>query len=256
MYKNIFSCEGKTAIVTGGCGLIGKEIVKGLKEFGATVYAADINKEKLDKLADNVSVKYIHCDITSESSIKNVVDVVIQKEGKIDILVNSAYPRTKDWNLKFEDVPYASWKGNIDHHLGGYFIFCRDIAEHMKSKGKGAIINLASIYGIVAPDFSIYKNTEMTMPVAYSAIKGGIISFTKYLAAYYAKFNVRANSISPGGVFNDQPESFVKKYSEKTPLGRMAKKEEIVGAVVFLASEASSYVTGHNLVIDGGWTIW
>lgn len=256
MYKNIFSCEGKVAVVTGGSGLIGKEIVKGLKEFGATVYVADINKEKLGDLIDNASVNYIHCDITSEDSIVGAVSTVIQRENKINVLVNSAYPRTKDWGLKFEDVPYASWGENINNHMGGYFLFCRKAAEQMKIQRGGSIINLASIYGIVAPDFSIYKDTEMTMPAAYSAIKGGIISFTKYLATYYAKFNVRANSISPGGILNDQSEAFVKKYSEKTPLGRMAKKEEVVGAVIFLASEASSYITGHNLVVDGGWTIW
>jgi NAD(P)-dependent dehydrogenase (short-subunit alcohol dehydrogenase family) len=124
-----------------------------------------------------------------------------------------------------------------------------------KQRG-GAIINLASIYGNVAPDFSIYEGTEMTMPVAYSAIKGGIIALTRYIATYYAHYNVRANTVSPGGIFDHQKPSFVERYSKKTPLGRMARPEEIVGAVVYLASDASSYVTGHDLIVDGGWTAW
>ena len=125
----------------------------------------------------------------------------------------------------------------------------------MKTKRSGSIINLASIYGIVAPDFSIYKNTKMTMPAAYSAIKGGIISFTKYLASYYGKFNIRVNCISPGGLHDKQPQTFVKKYIKKTPLRRMARSGDIVGGIIYLASDASKYVTGHNLVIDGGFSI-
>ncbi|MEK7333547.1 MAG: SDR family oxidoreductase, partial [Nitrospirota bacterium] len=120
----------------------------------------------------------------------------------------------------------------------------------------GTIINLASIYGVVAPDFSIYEGTEMTMPVAYSAIKGGIIALTRYIATYYAKYNVRANTVSPGGIFDNQQETFVKRYSDKTPLGRMGSPSEVTGAVVFLASEAASYITGQNLIVDGGWTAW
>lgn len=256
MYKNIFSCEGKIAVVTGGSGLIGREIVRGLQEFGATVYVADINKDGVNDLIDDTFVKYIRCDITEEDSVKDAIEAVVQKEGRINILVNAAYPRTDDWALKFEDVPFTSWEKNINNHLGGYFLCCQRIAEQMKYQGGGSIINMASIYGIVAPDFSIYENTKMTMPVAYAAIKAGLIALTKYIATYYGKYNIRANSVSPGGIYDRQPESFVKRYSEKTPLGRMGNPSDIVGAVIFLASEASSYITGHNLVVDGGWTIW
>lgn len=256
MYNDLFSCKGRTAIVTGGAGLIGRGIVKALHEFGAEVYIADIDKNKADELIRDISVKYIYLDIASDDSIQKALAEVIKNSGKIDILVNCAYPRTKDWGMKFEDIPFASWKTNVDNHLGGYFLCCQKAAEQMKAKGGGAIINLSSIYGVVAPDFSIYEGTEMTMPAAYSAIKGGIISLTRYIATYYGSYNVRANSISPGGIFDNQPKSFVEKYTKKTPLKRMGAPDDVIGAAIFLASDASSYITGQNILIDGGWTAW
>src|SRR3989304_8747593 len=147
-------------------------------------------------------------------------------------------------------------KVNVDNHLGGYFVMCKETAMIMKERGGGSMINLASIYGVVAPDFSIYEGTEMTMPVAYASIKAGVIAMTKYIATYFGTHNIRANVISPGGIHDNQAPSFVEKYSRKTPLGRMGKPHEIVGAVIYLASDASSYVTGQNILVDGGWTAW
>lgn len=256
MLNNLFSCNGKVAVVTGGYGLLGREIVRGLNDFGATVYIADTDKEKAEKVIGNNNVKYIYLDITSENSIKEVTAEIVREHGGIDILVNSAYPRTNDWGLRFEKIRVESLKQNLDNHLGGYFICCQTVAEQMKLQQCGSIINMASIYGVVGPDFSIYDGTEMTMPAAYSAIKGGIITFTKYLATYYGQYNIRANTISPGGIFDNQKPAFVENYSKKTPLGRMGLPNDIVGAVIFLASEASSYVTGQNLIVDGGWTAW
>jgi len=256
MYKDMFSCKNKVAIITGGAGLIGREIAKGLLDFDAIVYIADTSEEAAKALLGDGGAKFINLDITDEFSIKNAVDEIVRSEGHIDILVNSAYPRTSDWGLKLEDIPFQSWTENLNKHLGGYFLACRTVAEHMKSERGGSIINLASIYGSVGPDFSIYEGTPMTMPAAYSSIKGGIIAFSKYLATYYAKNNIRVNSLSPGGIFDNQPSAFVERYSLKTPLGRMAKPAEIVGGTVYLASDASSYVTGTNLIIDGGWTAW
>lgn len=255
-YKGLFSCEDKVAIVTGGAGLMGREIVKALHEFGAIVYMADIDMKGDDRFKNNSQIKAVSLDVTSKSSIKNAIKKVIKTEGRIDILVNSAYPRTKDWGVRFEDITYSSWTTNVNNHLGGYFLCCQVAAEEMKRSGGGSIVNLASIYGILGPDFSIYEGTKMTMPAAYAAIKGGIITLTKYIATYYAKYNVRANVVSPGGIYDNQPESFVERYSKKTPLGRMGMPSEVVGAVIYLASDASSYVTGHNLVVDGGWTAW
>ncbi len=255
MYANIFSCKNKTAIVTGGCGLIGREIVQGLSQYGAKVYIADQNEAAAQNLI-NENIKYLKLDITSEISVRENLYRVVKDNGKIDILVNCAYPRSDDWDSKFENVKFESWKSNVDHHLGGYFLICREAAMIMKEHGGGSIINLASIYGVVAPDFSIYEGTEMTMPVAYASIKAGIIALTKYIATYFGHDNVRANIISPGGIYDKQSPSFVDRYSGKTPLGRMGKASEIVGAVIYLASDASSFVTGHNLMIDGGWTSW
>lgn len=254
-YANIFSCMDRIAIVTGGCGLIGREIVKGLSEFGAYVYIADQNEGAAANLLSH-DIGYLDLDITSEDSVRGGLQKVISQRGRVDILVNCAYPRTKDWIDRFENVSFNSWKTNVDNHLGGYFLISKETAMFMKEQGGGSIINLASIYGVVAPDFSIYEGTEMTTPVAYSSIKAGIIAMTKYIATYFGGDHVRANVISPGGIFNNQAPDFVKKYSRKTPLGRMGKPDEIVGTVIYLASEASSFVTGQNILVDGGWTAW
>jgi NAD(P)-dependent dehydrogenase (short-subunit alcohol dehydrogenase family) len=255
-YKDMFSLKGKTSMVCGGAGLIGREIVKGLRDFGATVYIADTNKDKAVDLIDDSTVRYVALDMTSAESVIAAIKTMISTSGRIDIMVNSAYPRTADWGLKLEKIPFDSWKANVDSQLGGYFLCCQAVAEQMKKQGGGSIVNLGSIYGVAAPDFSIYEGTEMTMPAAYAAVKGGGMALTNYLATYYAKHKVRANTVSPGGIFDNQPPAFVEKYSAKTPLGRMGSADEIVGAVIFLASDASSYVTGQNLLVDGGWTAW
>lgn len=259
-YKNLFNLQGKVAVVTGGAGLIGEEIVRALAENGAITIIADVEKTKginiRNKLLDvNPGTIFRYVDITSSKSISGLIRFLDKEYGRIDILVNSAYPRTKDWGLEFENISFASWEKNINMHLGGYFLCSQKIGEYMRRKKGGSIINIASIYGIVGPDFSLYKDANMTMPAAYSAIKGAIVNFTRYLASYYGKDNVRVNCISPGGVYNRQPVTFVKRYINKTPLRRMAEREDIVGAVIYLASDASGYVTGHNLVVDGGWTI-
>lgn len=255
-YRDLFRLDGKTALVTGGSGLIGKEIVRGLRDFGALVYLADITRDKSADLIDDSTVRFLTLDITSSESVNMAMKTVMAASGRIDIMVNSAYPRTRDWGLTFDKTPFASWKENVDNQLGGYFLCCQTVAEHMKNRGGGAIISLGSIYGVRAPDFSIYRGTTMTMPAAYAAIKGGCMALTNYLATYYAKDNIRANTVSPGGIFDKQPDSFVQKYCEKTPMGRMGSPDEIVGAVVYLASDASSYVTGQNIMVDGGWTTW
>jgi NAD(P)-dependent dehydrogenase (short-subunit alcohol dehydrogenase family) len=260
-YKDLFNLRNKVAVITGAAGLLGKEFVRALSENGAIVIAADIAKDKGNKLNKfhtplEAKVHFKHLDITKTKSISELIDFADRNHKKIDIWVNSAYPKTKDWGVKLESIPVSSWQKNIDAHLNGYCFCCRAAAEYMKKKKSGgSIINLASIYGILGPDFSIYKNTNMTMPAAYSAIKGGIINFTRYLASYYGEYNIRVNCISPGGILDKQPKIFIKKYQEKTPLRRMAEKEDISGGVVYLASDSAKYITGHNLVIDGGWSI-
>ena len=252
-YKNLFSCNNKVALVTGGAGLIGSAIAKGLLAHGAVVYIADNAVAAKPKLGRG-KLKNLYLDITNEDSVVEAFKKVNKDSKRIDILVNSAYPRTKDWGKKLEDVPFDSWKSNVNNQLGGFFLCCREAAQYMKKQGGGSIINIGSIFGIVAPDFTNYEGTEMTSPAAYAAIKGGIASMTRYLASYYGKYNVRVNVLSPGGVFDNQPKVFVDRYCQKTPLSRMANAPDVVGAAVFLASDASCYVTGHNLVVDGGLT--
>ena len=257
--RDLFDLTGKIAVVTGGAGLLGKAVARGLAAYGATVYVADLNiKGAKAVCTDQTKIGRlvpIALDITNPASISSVVKKILAETGGIDIWVNSAYPRTKDWNTIFEKIKPASWKKNIDDHLNGYCFCCQAVAEKMKSQKRGSIINMSSVYGVQGPDFSIYKNTNMTMPAAYSVIKGGIVNFTRYLASYYGKYGVRINSVSPGGVLDGQPKTFIKKYSMKTPLRRMATPDDIVGAVLYLAAPASSYVTGHNLMVDGGFTV-
>lgn len=255
--KNLFDLTGKTAVVTGGAGLLGSAFVETLAQHGAKVYVAEIkgNMGKGFKNQINGFINVLHLDISRPNSIEHCIRKVLRESGSIDIWVNNAYPRTKDWNLKFEKIPASSWRKNVDAHLNGYCLSCQKVAEIMKRQKSGVIINIASIYGVSGPDFSVYDGTSMTMPAAYSAIKGGIINFTRYLASYYGKYGIRVNSISPGGVLNSQPKKFIKNYCRKTPLKRMANPSDIVGALIFLASPASAYVTGHNLVVDGGFTV-
>lgn len=258
-YTNIFSVKDKVVVITGGAGLIGKYLTTGYAQAGAKVYILDNNEESADELVnrfleEGLSVQFIKGDVTCEKSIDNAINSILFKEERIDTWINSAYPRTKDWGSKFEDVTFESWRKNVDMQLNSYFICCQKISRVMKNQNKGNIINFASIYGVVGPKFSIYEGTEMTMPVAYSAIKGGIVNLTRYLATYLGRYNIRVNAVCPGGIFDNQNPIFINKYNANTPIGRMGKPEEMVGPVMFLSSEAASYITGHILMVDGGWT--
>lgn len=244
----MFSLKGKVIVVTGGNGLLGKQMVSAFRENGAIVIAADIYFE--EKKSDDIII-----DITNETSLKNGIFTIIKKYNKIDGWVNNAYPRTEDWGDKFEDILLESWRKNVDMHLNGYFLCCQNVLEQMKIQRFGSLINMSSIYGLIGPDFTVYEGTEMTMPAAYSAIKGGLNNLTRYLASYYGGYQIRVNTVSPGGIFDHQPESFVNNYNNKVPLKRMGQPKDIVAAVFYLLTDEASYVTGHNLVVDGGWSI-
>ncbi len=244
----MFSIKNKILVVTGGNGLIGKQMITTFRENGAIAISVDI---KYQQQGDDDFVM----DITSENSVKSVIGTILKKYNRIDGWVNNAYPRTIDWGNKFENIEFESWRKNVDMHLNGYFLCCQVVLNQMKVQGYGSLINMSSIYGLIGPDFTIYDGTEMTMPAAYSAIKGGLNNLTRYLASYYGKYQVRINTISPGGIFDNQPESFVNNYNNKVPLKRMGTPKDIVSAVFYLLTDESSYVTGHNLVVDGGWTI-
>lgn len=243
----MFALTGKCIVVTGGNGLLGKKIVERLRSAGATVLSGDIVVNAADPLSRKL-------DITEEASVLRFVKETVKEFGQINGWVNNAYPRTSDWGNKVEDIQFDSWRRNIDMHLNGYFISCKIALEQMKEQQSGSLINMSSIYGTVGPDFTIYEGTDLTMPAAYAAIKGGINTLTRYLAAYYGPYNIRVNSISPGGIFDGQAESFVEKYNHKVPLRRMGKPEDISSSVHFLLSDDAEYITGHNLMVDGGWT--
>ena len=256
--RSPFSLEGKSALVTGGAGLLGKAVVRALADAGATVFIGEIDAEvaaTAKATMPGLAVEPLEMDIRSESSVLlAVAEAAKRSGGKLDILVNNAYPRTSDWGKKWEDIPIESWRDNVDMHMNGYMLCCRAAGEHMKAHGGGSMINMGSVYGMVGPDFGVYEGTGIGNPAAYAAIKGGILNLTRYLASWYGPHGVRVNSLSPGGVLDGQDARFVEQYSRRVPMGRMAGTEDITGGIVFLASDAARYVTGHNLVMDGGWT--
>ena len=258
-YLNNFLLTGKTAFITGGCGLIGKEICAAISQAAAKTVIIDIDKQRGRELVQELtsagaSVYYEYCDLTKLTEISKFVEELEKKYKKIDIWINNAYPRTKNWGDKVEDLSLEDWRKNVDIQLNSYSWLSREVALCMKKQHGGSIINFGSIYGVVSPDFSLYEGTDSTSPMAYAAIKGGVVNLTRYLAAYFGKYNIRVNTICPGGIFNNQDKKFVKNYEYRAPLARMGTPQEVASTALFLASDASSYITGATIMVDGGWT--
>jgi NAD(P)-dependent dehydrogenase (short-subunit alcohol dehydrogenase family) len=269
-----FDLKGRTAVVTGGAGLLGVEFCKTLAEAGAKVAVVDLNAAGAKKVAggltqDGYPAQGFAADITKPGSVDALVTAVLSEFGRIDILVNSAALDPKfdpDAVQKgmapgsFEDYPLDQWNAALNVNLTGMFLVTQACVKPMLANGKkGSIINICSTYGLNGPDQRIYIKEGKRVaykPVYYTVTKAGVMGFTKYLAAYYAGTEMRVNALTPGGVFNNHEEYFVKNYSAKTILGRMAHGDEMNGALLFLASDASSYMTGNNVVVDGGWTAW
>lgn len=269
-----FHLEGRVAVVTGGAGLLGREFCRTLAEAGAAVMVVDLDAETAGKVAAALDATGYHAraiatDITQPEAVQKLVASTLKELGRIDILVNSAAldPKFDADALargitpgKFEDFPLEQWQVALDVNLTGMFLVTQACVKPMVDQGaRGSIINICSTYGLNGPDQRIYIKDGKRLafkPVYYTVTKAGVLGFTKYLAAYYAGTEIRANALTPGGVFNDHDETFARNYSSRTILGRMARKDEMNGALLFLASDASSYMTGSNVVVDGGWTAW
>lgn len=250
--KKMSSLENKVIIITGSSGLLGQLATVDLIKKGAKVVGTDIHRTNFK---DN-NFDFFEGNISEKEDIERLVNYAKTTYNRIDGLVNLAYPRTSDWGTIFEEISYASWQKNVDMQLNAVFYICQQVLEIMKQQNSGSIVNIASIYGVVGNDFSLYQEYGGTSPAAYSAIKGGIINFSRYLASYYGKNNVRVNCVSPGGIIDEKQQhpSFIKRYSEKSPLRRLGRPEEIAPAISFLLSDDASFITGHNLMVDGGWT--
>ncbi len=267
-----FDLTGRVAIVTGALGLIGQNHCVALSEAGAHVVVVDLNGQKSQAFAEELSktgpcAMGIGLDITDKAVVEQSKIDILNEFGRIDILVNNAAindmfenPTAAAKQSQFEHYPLDLFEKSLQVNITGSFLCAQVYGTYMAEQGKGSIINVASTYGMVGPDQSIYKQPDGTQSfyksAAYPVTKGAIINFTRFLASYWGQKGVRVNTLSPGGVENNQDEYFIANYSSRTPLGRMAAPTDYKGAVVFLASDASKYMTGANLVVDGGWTAW
>ena len=250
--------KNKVIVITGGAGLIGKEFVKAVREQNGVAIIADIFESiNLKQLGFNNldKIDYIQMDITSKESIKKAIGILDKKYGRIDAIVNNAYPRNRNYGKHFFDVEYQDFVENIGLNIGGYFLASQQFAQYFKKQGYGNIINISSIYGVIAPKFEIYNNTSMTMPVEYAAIKSALIHLTKYMAKYFKGMNIRVNLLSPGGIFDNQPKEFLEKYNQYCLNKGMLDKSDLKGTLVYLLSDMSKFVNGQNIVVDDGFTL-
>ncbi len=254
--NDLFRLDGRVALVTGGAGIYGIHISRALAEAGAHVVIASRNLDQCQKVAgeltaEGLKVSSAVLDLGSSESIQALCDGIVSEFGKLDILFNNAVARAGG---DPSTVTEEDWVSAMKVNSTGFFMSCKIFGEQMINQHSGVIINISSIYGVVGPNFNIYEGTDITSPANYAFSKGGMINFTRYAASYYGRFGIRVNCISPGGFQTDQPDIFIKNYAKQSLLGRMATDDDIKGAAVFLASDASAYITGHNLMVDGGWT--
>jgi len=250
--------KSKVVLITGGAGRIGSAFCKSIIENGDCVIIGDISKEKataLEATLDSENVISVWLDITNIESIKHSIETGIKKFGRIDAAVHCAYPISSGWGHSFEEIKPEHLKEDLFSQLGGAILFSQQIIDCFRKQGHGNLVHISSIQGISAPKFDHYKGTEMTSPIEYSAIKSGIISITKYLSKYCKKDNIRVNSISPGGILDNQPESFLQKYTESCNSKGMLDAEDICQTLIFLLSEDSSFIHGQNIIVDDGWSL-
>lgn len=268
----MFNLTNKTAIVTGGAGILGQGFCRALANAGCRVALLDLSYDRAEQICQNIleenpkaELLPLRCDVTDKVNIEHMVQDVKKEFNSIDILLNNAATKTDDLKqffAPFEEYELDTWRKVMSVNLDGMFLVAQAVGKEMVRQNKGgSIIQTSSIYGVVAPDQSIYEGSEflgveINTPAVYSASKGAVLSLTKYLATYWAKYNIRVNTLTPGGIESGQNNTFVNNYSKKVPLGRMGKFDELLGALLFLASDASTYVTGQNIIVDGGFTCW
>jgi NAD(P)-dependent dehydrogenase (short-subunit alcohol dehydrogenase family) len=254
--------KDKVVIITGGAGLIGREFTKAVIKQNGFAIIADKDEEKcitvkneLSKELNKNNIDYIKLDINSKLSLEKCIEFVDDKYKKIDALVNNAYPKNKNFGKSFFEIDYEDFIENLELNIGGYFLASQQFANYFQKQGYGNIVNISSIYGIIAPKFEVYDNTKMTMPVEYAIIKSGLIHFTKYLAKYLKGKNIRVNAISPGGISNNQPKEFLKAYNNYCLSKGMLDAGDLNGILIFLLSDVSRYLNGQNIIVDDGYCL-
>jgi NAD(P)-dependent dehydrogenase (short-subunit alcohol dehydrogenase family) len=270
-YKNLFDLSGKTAIVTGGLGILGRRFCQGFAEFGANVAVVDLDGKEAAHYALQLSREFgvhaegIECDVSDTKSVRTMVQVAVERFDGVHVLHNNAASKSADLDAffaSFEKYSLEEWRKIMAVNVDGMFLVAQAVGNQMIEQGTGgSIIQTASIYGILASDKRIYEGSfylgrQIGNPGVYSTSKAAVVGLTKYLAAHWADKGIRVNTLTPGGVESGQNDTFKQRYSARVPLGRMARGEEMVGTVIYLASDASSYVTGQNLVVDGGLSVW
>jgi len=270
-YRGLFDLSGKVAVVTGGAGIMGQHFCAGLAESGASVAVADVRESEAQQVAEELRERYqtpvisVGCDVSDPASVRSMVARVVSEFGAIDILHNNAAAKSDDLGAffaPFEEYSLDQWREIMSVNIDGMFLVAQAVGKHMVESGKGgSIVQTASIYGVMGPDNRIYEGSfymgrKINTPAVYSASKAAVIGLTKYLATYWADKGIRVNTLTPGGTESGQNEEFNRRYSARIPMNRMANAQEMVGALLYLASDASSYVTGQNIIVDGGLNAW
>jgi len=263
--QELMSMKGRVSLITGGAGHIGQAMAIALAELGSDLVLVDIDNARTEHVASQISEEYgvqveiIICDLENDNDVRKIPKTITKRFGRLNVLVNNAaFVGSTDlegWVADFGDQSIETWRRAIEVNLTAAFILTQGCRELLDDSGNGSVINIASIYGIYGPDLGLYSNTNMNNPAAYAASKGGLLQLTRWLSTVLAP-KIRVNAISPGGVERGQPKSFVKRYIARTPLARMATEEDFKGAIAYLASDMSRYVTGENLIVDGGWGVW
>lgn len=265
----IFRLDGKVAVVTGGTGILGRGYCRAMAQSGALVVVADRDQSACDSLAREIEditgarVIGLAVDLSSEQSIVDWAKKLLDRCGSVDVLMNNAAAKADGFFAPLEKYRLQTWNEVMAVNVNAVFLAVRELGPGMADRGRGSIINVSSIYGVVGPDQRIYEGSwyedlggAINTPMIYAATKGAVVSMTRYLATYWGGKGLRVNCVTPGGVASGQNEEFDRRYSERVPMGRMAQANEMIGAVLYLASDASSYVNGQNIIVDGGWTAW